>query len=107
MVGADPIEPQTPEAELDDGSSRFPGVVLSPPFSTDPEPQLSLMVFRVDVAQSSRSDQGIVRPESNSKVGRTPVLGVKVLLLDPLQRMVQLVWMRNRQCGVGDFALPG
>jgi hypothetical protein len=106
-MSANAIQLERFEAKLKDRTRRLPSVSLPPPLDSNPKPQLGLLVLTVNIAETDAADQPVARNEANGKVRRTVVAGRIVLLLDPGQRVIHTVGVRNRQGGVGDLSRAG
>lgn len=106
-MGIDPIEPECLEAEPDDCRGGLARVSLAPPVAPDPEPQLGLKVFVVDVPKAGRAYQRRSDNQADGEVSGPSSHRLPALIADPGQGVVQAVGVGNRHRGIRDLTSPG
>src|SRR4051812_16018732 len=106
-MGTNSIQIERLESESNDGSSCLSSVSPTPPVHADPETQLGLPVLSLDIPQAHATDQLPGRDQAECEVRYVIRDSLAVLLLDPGQRVVQTIRVRNTESGVGDLSRAG
>jgi hypothetical protein len=83
VVRANAIQSQGIETELDHRPGGFSRIPPTPPLPSNPEPQLSLLMFEVNIAESDTADQAPVGQQPDGEVGSPAAHRFSALLADP------------------------